>query len=167
MRHTALPAALICAATACSGEPTMEEPASAAAPIPIAAAQARPDPIDQTFTEDFCAFPILVHLTGKGKTIDLGGGRLILTAPGLKATITNLDNQNQQTFGITGAVHQSTLANGNVEQVFTGRNALFDPIISGLFLVVGRFSVLFDEQGDIVQPLHGTGRLVDICELLT
>ena len=50
--------------------------------------------------------------------------------------------------------------------VFTGRNALFDPIAPGLFLAIGRFSVVLDASGNVVEPLEGSGRLVDVCALL-
>lgn len=114
----------------------------------------------------FCGFPVLVVLSGKGKTIELGGGRTILTAPGLAATLTNLENGSQETIGITGAVHQTALENGDVATVWTGRNALFDPLIPGLFLVIGRFSAVLDAGGNVVEPLQGSGRLVDVCALL-
>ena len=136
-------------------------------PVPIALAQARPIEVDETpFQVPFCGFPVLVVLSGKGKTIELGGGRTILTAPGLTATLTNLDNGNQESINITGAVHQGVLESGEVVQVFTGRNALFDPIAPGLVLTIGRFSVVLDANGNVVQPLEGSGRQVDVCALL-
>jgi hypothetical protein len=152
--------------TACSDRPTPAEPVSAATPIAIAAAQGRPTDVDVTFTgEGFCPFAILFHFGGKTKTITLPGKRTITTAPGAIATLTNLDNQNQETFGITGAFHQDTLANGDLVTVVTGRNLLFDPF-AGLVLAIGRFSFVFDAEGNLIQPLAGTGRQIDICKLL-
>jgi hypothetical protein len=159
--------ALECALTACGDRPSPVEPVSMAPPIAVAAAQGRPTDVDETpFTVEFCAFPILVELSGKAKTIALPGGRTILTSPGLTVTLTNLDNENQEKLGITDALHQRTLENGDVETVATGRSALFAPIVPGLVLVVGRFSFVLDEEGNLVQPLEGTGRQIDICELL-
>src|SRR5262245_48484298 len=39
-----------------------------------------------------CAFDVRVALAGKGSTINLPGGRVILTSPGLHATLTNLND---------------------------------------------------------------------------
>ena len=161
-------AVLLCALTACSDHPTSTEPVSAATPIATAAAQ-RPTEVDQTFTVgegELCAFPIHFALSGKAKTIELPAERTIFTSPGVSATLTNLDNDNQETFGITGAFHETILANGDVETVVTGRNLLFDPF-AGLVLAIGRFSFVFDAEGNLIQPLQGTGRLIDLCALLT
>jgi hypothetical protein len=142
-----------------------------APPIATAAAQGPPIEVDQTpFTvTTFCDFPIEVVLSGKAKRIDLPGGRTILTAPGLTVTLTNLDNGNRETLNITGAEHQRTLENGDVEHVLTGRGAVFDPFIpgfQGFVLLIGRFSFVVDAEGNLVQPLQGTGQRIDICELL-
>ena len=174
MRHiafAAFPAVLVCALPACSERPSSLEPASVAPPIATAAAQGPPIEVDQTpFTvTTFCDFPIEVVLSGKAKRIDLPGGRTILTAPGLTVTLTNLDNGNRETLNITGAEHQRTLENGDVEHVLTGRGAVFDPFIpgfQGFVLLIGRFSFVVDAQGNLVQPLQGTGQRIDICELL-
>ena len=112
-----------------------------------------------------CDFPIRLEYSGKAKTIELPDGRFIFTSPGLTATLTNLDNGNQETLNITGAFHQTTLKNGDVKTVVTGRNLLGDPE-AGFVLAKGQFSFVFDEQGNLVQPLSGKGKLVDVCELL-
>jgi hypothetical protein len=52
------------------------------------AAAAPPDPVDVTFTNTDCGFPVEIHVVGKTKTIDHGGGRFIVPAPGQKATLT-------------------------------------------------------------------------------
>jgi hypothetical protein len=118
------------------------------------------------FTVEFCGFPIEVVLSGKAKTIELPGGRTLMTAPGLTVTLTNPANGNQETLNITGAGHQRVLENGDVETVSTGRNALFAPAVPGLVLIIGRFSFVLDADGNLVQPLEGTGQLIDLCELL-
>ena len=113
-----------------------------------------------------CNFPFSLELSGKGKTIKLPGERLIFTSPGLDVTVTNLENQKQATFNITGSVHQSTLENGDVKTVMTGRNFAIDPE-AGTTLVIGRFSFIFDAQGNLVQSQPGQGQRIDVCELLS
>ena len=130
-------------------------------------------PSDASFSVDLpadffgpgaCAFPINVSVSGNAATIDLPGNRKIITAPRQYAAITNLDEPaNSVTFNITGATHQSTDQNGNVVTVVTGRNLLGDPE-AGLVVAIGTFSFIFDSNGTLVQPLTGTGRLIDVCE---
>ena len=130
-----------------------------------------PEPVDQTIDLNAgdvfgrCDFPIRLELNGKAKTIDLPGDRFMFTSPGLKATLTNLDNGHQETLNVTGAFHQTTSENGDVETVVTGRNLLGDPE-AGFVLAKGRFSFVFDENGNLVQPLSGKGKLTDVCALL-
>lgn len=163
-----LASVLVAVSTACGDRPSPAEPIIVAQPKTTAAAQERPTDVDETpFTVDFCGFPIEVVLSGKAKTIDLPNGSTIMTAPGLTVTLTNSANGNQQTLNITGALHQKTLENGNVEIVSTGRSALFAPAVPGLVLVIGRFSYVVDAEGNLVQPLQGTGQLIDLCELLS
>ena len=149
---------------------------SAAAPIVSVVAQEPPTDVEGTFEVpdelNPCPFRVLIELSGKGKTIELGE-RTILTSPGLTATLTNLDdpaNQetltNQETLSITGAFHQTVLENGDVKTVVTGRNILFDPE-AGFVLAIGRFSYVFDQAGNLVQPLAGEGQLIDLCDLLS
>jgi hypothetical protein len=113
-----------------------------------------------------CSFPMQLELSGKGKQITLPDDSLILTSPGLDATITNLDNGEQATFNITGSVHQSTSENGDVTTVMTGRNFAIDPV-AGTTVVIGRFSFVFDAEGNLIQPQTGTGQRIDVCELLS
>ena len=92
---------------------------------------------------------------------------LILTSPSLDVTVTNLDKpENQATFNITGSVHQSTLENGSVETVMTGRNFAIDPV-AGTTVVIGRYSFVFDANGNLIQPQTGKGQRIDVCELLS
>src|SRR5829696_8826513 len=55
-----------------------------------------------------CAFDITGQFSGKRKQIELPDGSFIATAPGLKVTLTNDENGNQETFSITGSFHVST-----------------------------------------------------------
>ena len=99
-------------------------------------------------------------------TIELPEGRTILTFPGLPVTLTNLDHpENQVTLSITGSFHNTTLDNGNVQTVFTGRNLIFDPE-AGFVLAIGNFTPVFDAKGAVVEPLSGKGQLIDVCGLL-
>lgn len=114
-----------------------------------------------------CDFPFSLELSGKGKLIELPNGGTIATSPGLDATVTNLEQpENQATFNITGTVHTRTLENGDVVTVIRGRNFAIDPE-AGTVVAIGRFSFVFDAEGNLVQPLTGNGRLVDVCELLS
>jgi hypothetical protein len=113
-----------------------------------------------------CEFPFSLDLSGKGKTIERPDGGLILTSPSLDVTITNLNNGEQASFNITGSVHQSTLENGNVETVMTGRNFAIDPV-AGTVVAIGRFSFVFDAEGNLIQSQMGNGQRIDVCELLS
>jgi hypothetical protein len=132
-----------------------------------------PEDVSGTFPPEFiaqfpgaCSFPMQLELSGKGKTIELPDGRRILTSPGLHVTITNLDNGEQATFNITGTFHETTnLETGEVTTRVTGRNLLFDPE-AGTVIAIGNFSFVFDAEGNLVQPLEGKGRLIDVCALL-
>jgi len=116
-----------------------------------------------------CGFTILVELSGKVKPIEFLDGRSISTAPGLTATLTNPANGKQETFVIAGALHKSVLENGDTLSVATGRNILLDPFVPGLvgvFLTIGSVNWVVDNEGHLVQPLQGPGKLIDVCELL-
>ena len=142
----------------------------AVCPMTTAVAQQGPP---ENFTDSFpiegiCEFPVLVELNGKAKAIELPGGSTLFTSPQLTATFTNLDNpSHSETLGITGAISQTLLANGDVELVFTGRNLVigFDPI-AGFVITIGRFSVAFDADFNLTQPLMGNGQMINVCELL-
>lgn len=149
--------ALIVAAPMVLAEPNGGAPGDASVTYP-------PELISQY--PGHCDFPMQIDLSGKGKTIELPDGGLILTSPGLDATITNLTNDKQATFNITGSVHHSTLENGDVQTVLTGRNLALDPE-AGTVIAIGRYSFIFDKNGNLVQPLTGEGQLVDVCGLLS
>ena len=119
-----------------------------------------------------CDFPVLLETSGKGKTIELPAKKkgvaeaFIFTSPGLDATLTNVNNpENQETYNITGSVTQTKLENGDVETVLTGRNLAIDPE-AGFVIAIGNFSFVFDAEGNLVQPLSGEGQLIDVCEAL-
>jgi hypothetical protein len=114
-----------------------------------------------------CSFPMQLEISGKTKMIEQGNGGVIITSPGAFATVTNLANGEQATFNITGSAHKSTLENGNVETVMTGRNFAIDPV-SGTFVSMGRFSFVNDPTDTTnIVPVSGEGRMIDVCALMS
>jgi hypothetical protein len=131
---------------------------------PISASGSFVLPAGSVFGE--CAFDVRVDLAGKGSTINLPGGRVILTSPGLHATLTNVnDPLKSVTLNITGAMHQSIDSNGDMVTVATGRNLLGDPD-AGFVLAIGSFSFKF-RGNTLVQPLMGHGQLTKVCPLIS
>ena len=136
--------------------------------LPKAASAAPPDAVNSSVITTFgsCDFPVIIDISGKAKTVELPGGRAIVTSPGTRATLTNLDEPaNQVSYLITGAYHQTELANGDLVVETTGRTLLFDQSF-GMFLAIGRFTFVLDEEGSFVQPPTGKGRMIDVCSLL-
>jgi hypothetical protein len=161
-----LPALLVQALSACDDRVGLLEPGSVAP----ANASAGGPPVPVTFVDTaeagvLCEFAIRIEASEKDKTIELPGERTLLIFPGALWTLTNLSNGVEEALRIPGSFHITTLANGDVETVFTGRNLLFDPV-AGLVLTMGRFRFVADAGGNVVQPLTGTGRQVDVCALL-
>ena len=114
-----------------------------------------------------CSFPMQLYVIGKTKTIYQGNGGMIITSPGAFATVTNLANGEQATFNVTGSAHKSTLENGNVKTVMTGRNLALDPV-AGTFVSMGRFTYVNNPTDTInVIPVSGKGRMIDVCALLS
>jgi hypothetical protein len=133
--------------------------------LPRATSAAPPEPFDFTeVVEGECDFPVLLEVSGKEKVIEFDGNTLI-TAPGLRATLTNLDEPtNQVTLNITGTVRVQEQANGDVVYVFRGRNLLYGPDVD-LILTIGRFTGTETAEGEF-SPLTGNGRIIDVCALL-
>ncbi len=135
------------------------------------ASAAPPDPVDSTpFTvEGICPFPMLAELSGKSKLKELPGERTLSISPGLRVTLTNLEEPtNQVSYVITGSFLWTELANGNLFVVARGRNIVFGPDV-GMFLTIGRFTfIAFDAGGTPVALTHptGQGRLIDVCATL-
>jgi hypothetical protein len=166
--HVLFAATLACTAAACSDRPSPVAPRTtvlaqrnAGAPTPVDPTQF----VDPIATE-ICGFPVQVALSGKAKTLLLPGDRLIVTAPGLTATLTNLTSRHTEHLVITGTVQFADLPNGNVEIVQRGRNIV--GMDDSFLLIIGHFSFVVDPAtGATVEPLHGNGQVVDICELLS
>ena len=112
-------------------------------------------------------FPLEIVISGKSKTIELSGDRTISLSPGLKATLTNLDDpSNALTLNITGSFHQTMLEDGSILTEYNGRNLLADPFIDdgepGLVLAIGHF---VDNDSDML-PVEGQGQIVNVIDLL-
>jgi len=125
-----------------------------------------PTPIDDSFILDGpCSFPVLAELRGKEKVVERPGNRLVISSPGLKATLTNTETGKQVVEGITGKVRVTFLDNGDAVIGLTGRSLVETE--DGLFITIGNFGLTVDIDGNSVEPLAGTGRLIDVCELLS
>jgi hypothetical protein len=113
-----------------------------------------------------CPMALQLDVAGKSGVIVLPGGRTIVTAPAQSVTITNLDAPSKTvTLNITGAQHTSQLPDGSALTVATGRNLLGDPV-AGLVLAIGRFTFVTGADGSNVQPLSGTGQVIDVCAMV-
>jgi hypothetical protein len=131
-------------------------------------AQGPPVPVADTFTiEGICDFPILVQTSGKEGSIELPNGNLIGTAPGEYWTLTNLDDPSKsETVNLTGAFHYTFHENGDVTLVGTGRNLFGFVEDHSLVIAMGTFSFTVDQDGNLIQPLTGQGRVIDVCSQL-
>lgn len=138
----------------------------------LAPAQGRggpPQPISDTFVVPAnltgCGFDIQLVDKGKEGFIDLPGGRFIVTSPALKVTATNLsDPTHSVRLSITGAFHY-TQQGQNLLLTLTGRNLFITPE-TGAVLLIGRFTIVMDSNGNTVQPLSGNGQIISMCDLL-
>ena len=65
-----------------------------------------------------------------------------------------------------GSFHIRSLPNGNTEIVCTGRNTYDDPVAGFLVLLIGQFSEVYDADFNLLQPLQGTGEVVNLCQVL-
>jgi hypothetical protein len=100
---------------------------------------------------------------------ELPGGRTLSISPGLRVTLTNLEEPtNQVSYIITSSFLETELANGNLFVVARGRNIVFGTEV-GTFLTIGRFTfIAFDAEGTplaLTRPT-GKGRLIDVCARL-
>ena len=152
------------------GRGPCRQPDSAGGAVTAAAAAAGaapPAPFGGTFEIDgYCSFTVVVEVDGKAGTIERPDGSFILTSPGLDATVTNEETGATERYSITGAFHQTVLPSGNTLTRTTGRSLLGDPE-AGLVIASGDFSFESAPDGSVVVPLSGTGRLVDVCEVLS
>jgi hypothetical protein len=139
--------------------------------VPRATSAAPPEPVDETPIpiEGICDFPLQAELSGKSNVKELPGGRTLSTSPGLRVTLTNLEEPtNQVTYVITGSFLLTELDDGNQFVVARGRNIVFGPDV-GMFLTIGRVTfVAVDADGTpiaLTRP-EGNGRIIDVCAQL-
>jgi hypothetical protein len=156
----------------CADQPTTPSAPQASGSIAAASASAGGRPIDVTFSNElpageFCAFAVLLEGSEKDKTIELPGDRTLSIFAGANYTLTNLSNGNQVSFAFPGSILVTPLENGGVELVFRGPNLLGGLGEPFLVRALGTFSIVFDSQGNLVQPLQGSGQLIDLCALLS
>jgi hypothetical protein len=140
--------------------------------LPKASSAEPPEPVDEApfVLEGFCDFPVQVEETGKTKEILLPDESLLLTAPGVRTTLTNLTEPDKQVSLVnTGTLRLRELENGNLSLVGRGHNVLFDPG-GGIFLTIGRVELLLTptDVPDVydITILENQGRLIDVCALL-
>jgi hypothetical protein len=171
--HLPFAALLACAAVACS------EGSSPVAPTVLAASNGgAPQPVDTTYTDPglsvICGFPVQVTIEGAFKQLVLPGERVISFGTSGSLTLTNLTSGRAERLVGGGTVQSTTLPNGNVEDVFTGHTAIaFDnsvvqPFANSFIYVTGRYSLVIDPTtGSFIEPLHGNGPIVDLCDVLS
>lgn len=113
-------------------------------------------------------------LEGKFKELVLPGNRIVFTGPSGRITLTNLSSGRTEQLRGGGTFQRTTLPNGNFEDVLTGRSVVafdngFDhPFANSLLFVTGRYSLVIDPAtGAIVEPFHGHGQIVDLCDVLS
>jgi len=111
-----------------------------------------------------CDFNVEVLGSGKVKTIEKPGGRVIGVSANTKVTATG--NGNTANYSINGTFHIAPAdAQGNVVYKVTGRNLLTDPD-AGVVVTSGNFTFTFNENG-LVEGLSGTGNITDVCAALS
>ena len=125
------------------------------------------DPADPSVGTSACSFPVEVDFAGKIKDFSLPGGRTMLTAPGLSATIINLSDPSKQVeLGVTGSLKFFSQPDGGTVVIATGRNLLTDASY-GLTLTIGIVSFAFDSAGNLTQGLTvKAGQTVSVCSLI-
>jgi hypothetical protein len=135
--------------------------------VPKAASAEPPEPIDFPPEElvGFCDFPVLFEVSGKTKVIELPNGDVLFKNPGVRVTLTNLDEPtNKVTYVSTGTTRLRELEGGDLRLITTGRSVLFNESI-GILVTIGRFTTIIDEDGDFSYPT-GKGRIIDACARL-
>jgi hypothetical protein len=139
--------------------------------LPRASRAAAPDPVVDRTTriEGACAFPVLLEETGKQKMIELPGGDFLLIFPGLRGTLTNLEDPDKQlTLLEPGKGRVTPLENGDLSVVATGHNVLVVPG-EGIFETIGRVEFILAPPYDVgseLTILKNRGQLSDLCALL-
>jgi hypothetical protein len=137
---------------------------------PAVAAPIEPFTVEFTIVEGArfgsCAFDVLVQATGKAKTITTPTGKVIGVSANTTAKATNLESGKSVQYSVNGTFISTTDSFGNVTTKATGRNFLTDPV-AGVVVTSGNFTFTFDEDGNLVEGLSGTGKIIDVCAALS
>ena len=118
---------------------------------------------------DLCGFPVLDHEEGHivllSFTDDEGNlVRQIVTNPGLRETLTNLDTGKTIVLNIEGQGVLELNPDGSRSFTGTGGNLFyFDPftLTPGLFYTTGRFVIGVDANGN--RTFENVGTITDVC----
>jgi hypothetical protein len=90
-------------------------------------------------------------------------GSLLLPAPGLSITLTNVEEpDNQVTVHNDSAWQEKPLPDGTTLLVVPGQVLSWPP----LQLLVGRHTALFDSEGEFIEEVSSQGKEVDLCARL-
>jgi hypothetical protein len=142
----------------------------AAGTVPAVAAKPEPLPPDLSFPAP-CPGGVMytIEATGSMKVIGLPGERQIVSSPNLRVVVT-APNGNSVSYVVTGASHIEFLPNNITRTTATGRNLVFvpaDPGPAGIFLTVGEVTFTNNTITNAeIERFSGTGRVVDVCQLL-
>jgi hypothetical protein len=149
---------------------------TAALLVPASAATAEPPtPVDSTpevlAAGEACEFPISVVFTGKEGFIDLPNNpqfSAIAPAPGLKATVTNLDTGNTVTVNASGAFRFVEQPDGSTLILAGGHSFLYGEPSFGVtaLATTGPITLTISPEGDFVAADLSRARVRDLCEEL-
>ena len=128
---------------------------------------------DDVVITDQCAFPVLGHIDGieivKTWTDDAGNPvKQIVTFPGNRLTLTNLDSGTSVTVMGTGSSQLRAEAGGSVSARAMGHGLFFpNPLTGelGIWYLSGQGKATIDAQGNVTSAALA-GRLVDLCPSL-
>lgn len=128
---------------------------------------------DDVVIAEQCAFPVLGHIDGieivKTWTDDAGNPvKQIVTFPGNRLTLTNLDSGTSVTVMGTGSSQLRAQPSGSVSARAMGHGLFFpNPLTgeSGIWYLSGQGKATLDAQGNVTAA-RLAGRLVDLCPSL-
>jgi hypothetical protein len=128
---------------------------------------------DDVVITDQCAFPVLGHIDGIEiitSFTDRTGDpvKQIVTFPGNRLTLTNMDSDTSVTVMGTGSSQLRAESDGSVSARAMGHGIFFpNPLTGepGLWYLSGQGKANFDAHGNVLSA-HLAGRLVDLCPRL-
>ena len=130
-----------------------------------------PDPVNGYASR--CEFPVRYQDEGKGVEIAFADGRFFATAPGLRATVTNLDTGKSIDLTANGSIHASPLTAVGTQGHYIGVERFSGPLTylapGQLTWYTGQTVIVteYDESGDVVaKDISNTGRSLDVCAAL-